>query len=164
MTPSPEQQNPPPDRGSGGGRTVEQAAKPLVRERLHERLNSISGEIVVQPFVRGVISDVHAAGNDRTSSYSAACGRRNSLQEGFGDKMTAAGPWVRRRAFFGRIAYFFSFRSPTPWVVRSTMLVRANRATALGMTMRKLNMSVRAHTRSLEVTVPRKMNTRAIRV
>ena len=32
------------------------------------------------------------------------------------------------------------------------MLVRANRAMALGMTIRKLNMSVSAHTRSLAVS------------
>ena len=33
-------------------------------------------------------SDVHAAGNDRISFYSAVCGRRNSLQEGFFDTLT----------------------------------------------------------------------------
>ena len=55
---------------------------------LHEILASISCEIVGQNFVRGVISDVHAAGNDRISFYSAVCGRRNSLQEGFFDTLT----------------------------------------------------------------------------
>ena len=44
---------------------------------------------VAPPCVRGVISDVHAAGNDGISFYSAVCGRRNSLQEGFFDKQSA---------------------------------------------------------------------------
>lgn len=43
----------------------------------------------------------------------------------------------------------------------TTMEDRANRAMALGMTMRLLNRSVRPHTRSLDMVVPRKMNTRA---
>ena len=43
----------------------------------------------------------------------------------------------------------------------TTTPVRANRAMALGMTMRLLNISVSSHTRSLEARVPRKMNTRA---
>ena len=38
-------------------------------------------------FVRGVISDVHAAGNDRIQFDSCGCGRRNSLREGFFDKL-----------------------------------------------------------------------------
>ncbi len=45
--------------------------------------------------------------------------------------------------------------------IRTTTLVRANRAMALGMTIRLLNISVSSHTRSLEARVPRKMNTRA---
>lgn len=45
--------------------------------------------------------------------------------------------------------------------IRTTTPVRANRAMALGMTMRLLNISVSSHTRSLEARVPRKMNTRA---
>ena len=42
---------------------------------------------VAPPCVRGVISDVHAAGNDKISFYSVVCGRRNSLREGFFDKL-----------------------------------------------------------------------------
>ena len=43
----------------------------------------------------------------------------------------------------------------------TTRLVRANSATALGMTMRLLNMSLSSQTRSLDIIVPRKMNTSA---
>ena len=42
---------------------------------------------VVPPCVRGVISGAHVPGNDRILFYSAVCGRRNSLQEGFFDKL-----------------------------------------------------------------------------
>ena len=45
-----------------------------------------------------------------------------------------------------------------------TMPVRANRARALGRTMRLLNISVSSHARSLPVRVPRKINTRAMMV
>ena len=38
-------------------------------------------------FVRGVISQAHVLGNDWISFYSAVCGRRNSLQEGFFAKL-----------------------------------------------------------------------------
>ena len=58
-------------------------------------------------------------------------------------------------------SYFFSL-SPTPWVDLTTTPVRANRAMALGMTIRLLNISVSSHTRSLDITVPRKMKTRAM--
>ena len=37
--------------------------------------------------MRGVISEAHVPGNDAIKFYSAACGRRNSLQEGFFDKL-----------------------------------------------------------------------------
>ena len=80
--------------------TVEKAAKPLFRGRLHEILYSISWEIVVQNFVRGVISDVHAAGNDGISINSAVCGRRNSLREGFFDKLEFCPAAARRRQIF----------------------------------------------------------------
>ncbi len=46
----------------------------------------------------------------------------------------------------------------------TTIPVRANRARALGRTMRLLNISVSSHTKSLPVRVPRKMNTRAMMV
>ena len=46
----------------------------------------------------------------------------------------------------------------------TTILVRANRAMTLGMTMRLLNISVSSHTRSLLIMVPIRMNTRAMRV
>ena len=70
---------------------VEKAAKPLFRESKHARRDSIPSGKVVPPCVRGVISDVHAAGNDRISFYSAVCGRRNSLQEGFLDRLRCPG-------------------------------------------------------------------------
>ena len=54
-------------------------------------------DIVGKNFVRSVISDVHAAGNDGISFYSVVCGRRNSLQEGFFDKLSGG-----RRVFCGR--------------------------------------------------------------
>ena len=47
-----------------GPLSVEKVAKPLFRERLHEIFDSISREIVNKNFVRGVISEVHAPGND----------------------------------------------------------------------------------------------------
>ena len=56
--------NQPPQTDSAAAETVEQAAKPLVRARLHDGRDSISGEKVVPSVMRGVISDVHAAGND----------------------------------------------------------------------------------------------------
>ena len=46
----------------------------------------------------------------------------------------------------------------------TTTLVRANRAMALGMTIRLLNISVSSHTRSLDIVVPRKMKMRATTV
>ena len=45
--------------------------------------------------MRSVISDAHVAGNDGFKIYSAACGRRNSLQEGF-----LISPSVYQGAFF----------------------------------------------------------------
>ena len=51
---------------------------------------SISSEIVGQNFAKGVIPEAHVLGNDGISFYSCGCGRRNSLQEGFFDKLTAA--------------------------------------------------------------------------
>ena len=54
---------------------------------LHEISTSISCEIVGQNFVRGVISEAHVLENDEIRSYSVVCGRRNSLQEGFWDKL-----------------------------------------------------------------------------
>ena len=40
--------------------------------------------------MRGVISQAHVLGNDWISFYSAVCGRRNSLQEGFFDTLKEA--------------------------------------------------------------------------
>ena len=74
--------------------TVEKVAQPLFRRGLHESFVSISSEIVGEAFVRSVISEVHAPGNDGIPFYSAAFGRRNSLQEGFFDKLSA--PPVRQ--------------------------------------------------------------------
>ena len=70
--------------------TVEKVAAPLFREGLHESFPSISSEIVGKSFVRSVISEVHAPGNDGIQFYSVAFGRRNSLQEGFFDKLNRA--------------------------------------------------------------------------
>ena len=82
---------------------------PLFRGRLHESFPSIFCKIVGEAFVRSVISEVHAPGNDGIQFYfvaisalSAAAlrrlrsetrlraqfGRRNSLQEGFFDKLS----------------------------------------------------------------------------
>ena len=54
---------------------------------LHEISTSISCEIVGQNCVRGVISEAHVLENDEIRFYSVVCGRRNSLQEGFFDKL-----------------------------------------------------------------------------
>ena len=77
--------------------TVEKVAKPLFRMGKHEIFTSISGEIVGKNFARGVISDAHVIGNDVIELYSVACGRRNSLQEGFIYSLSA--PPEKRRAF-----------------------------------------------------------------
>ena len=81
----------------GGPETVEKVAcqlikidKPLFREELHERQSSISREKVGLSFVRGVISEAHVPENDEILFYSVVCGRRNSLREGFFDKLRAA--------------------------------------------------------------------------
>ena len=50
---------------------------------------------------------------------------------------------------------------PRRWAMATTTEDRAKRAMALGMTIRLLNRSVSPHTRSLDMVVPRKMNTRA---
>ena len=67
--------------------TVEKVAQPLFRGGLHESFVSISCEIVGEAFARSVISEVHAPGNDDIAFYSVAFGQRNSLQEGFFDKL-----------------------------------------------------------------------------
>ena len=61
--------------------------KPLFRGEPHEIFASISCEIVGKNFVRSVISEAHVPGNDEIIFYSVVCGRRNSLQEGFFDKL-----------------------------------------------------------------------------
>ena len=74
-------------------------AQPLFRGGLHESFVSISCEIVGEAFVRSVISEVHAPGNDGIQFYSVAFGRRNSLQEGFFAKLgrgTGAGRYPFR--------------------------------------------------------------------
>ena len=79
-----------PSPFQGEGQTVEKVAKPLFRVGLHEISASISCEIVGLNFVRGVISEAHVLGNDEIRFYSVVCGRRNSLQEGFFDKLAFA--------------------------------------------------------------------------
>ena len=72
--------------------TVEKVAEPLFRVRLHEILASISCEIVGKNFARSVISEAHVLENDKIKFYSVVCGRRNSLQEGFFDKLRTPRP------------------------------------------------------------------------
>ncbi len=74
-------------RGVRFFQTVEKVAKLLFRMGLREISTSISCEIVGQNFVRGVISEAHVLENDEIRSYFVVCGRRNSLQEGFFDKL-----------------------------------------------------------------------------
>ena len=52
--------------------TVEKVAQPLFRGGLHESFVSISSEIVGEAFVRSVISEVHAPGNDGIQFYFVA--------------------------------------------------------------------------------------------
>ena len=52
---------------------------------MHAGQPSISREKVGPSCVRGVISTARVGGNDGSKFYSAACGRRNSLREGFFD-------------------------------------------------------------------------------
>ena len=66
---------------------VEKVAEPLFRVRLHEIFASISCEIVGKHFARSVIFEAHVLENDKIKFYSVVCGRRNSLQEGFFDKL-----------------------------------------------------------------------------
>ena len=76
---------------------------------LHEILTSISCEIVGQNFVRGVISEAHVLGNDRIEFYSAVCGRRNSLQEGFFDSLSRpnrGGCFMKQDGLPNRAVYF----------------------------------------------------------
>ena len=56
------------------------------------------------------------------------------------------GLWMGGRAYQTAI---YCFPAPTPWVELTTIPVRANRPMALGMTIRKLNISVSSHTRVL---------------
>ena len=69
-------------------KAVEKVAETLFRVRLHEIFTSISYDIVGKDFVRGVISEAHVLGKDGIEFYSAVCGRRNSLQEGFFDTLS----------------------------------------------------------------------------
>ena len=69
---------------------------------MHESFVSISCEIVGEAFVRSVISEVHAPGNDEIQFYSVAFGRRNSLQESFFDKLNRAGICWRGSLLFFR--------------------------------------------------------------
>ena len=73
----------------GAGETVEKVASPLFRVRMHAGQPSISCEKVGLSCARGVISDAHVVGNDGSKPYSATCGWRNSLREGFFDKLSA---------------------------------------------------------------------------
>ena len=54
---------------------------------MHAGQPSISCEKVGLSCARGVISDAHVVGNDGSKPYSATCGWRNSLREGFFDKL-----------------------------------------------------------------------------
>ena len=63
--------------------TIEKVALPLFRVKRHANQPSISYEKVGLFCVRSVISAAHVGRNDGFYIYSAACGRRNSLREGF---------------------------------------------------------------------------------
>ena len=78
--------------GRGVLLAVEKVAEPLFRVRLHEIFASISCEIVGKNFARSVISEAHVLENDKIKFYSVVCGRRNSLQEGFFDKLRTPRP------------------------------------------------------------------------
>ncbi len=68
----------------GGARfRCQKRLKAFSHSRLHDGQDSISGEKVALSVMRGVLSQVHAPGKDEILFYSAVCGRRNSLQEGF---------------------------------------------------------------------------------
>ena len=77
---------------------VEKVASPHFRVRLHDGRDSFSGEKVVPSVMSGVISDVHAAGN--VGFDSCGCGRRNSLQECFFDKLRLGAPAAPSLNFF----------------------------------------------------------------
>ena len=54
---------------------------------MHANQPSISYDKVGLARARSVISDAHVVGNDGSKPYSATCGWRNSLREGFFDKL-----------------------------------------------------------------------------
>ena len=85
---------------------VEKVAEPLFRVRLHEIFASISYEIVGKNFARSVIFEAHVLENDEIKFYSVVCGRRNSLQEGSFDKLSA-GLWP---ALFLKLGNHFSLK------------------------------------------------------
>ena len=81
---------------------VEKGHFGLFRQKLHDGWSSIPCGKVTPSVMRGVIFEAHPPGdlllpfqgnspcvpeNDRIKFYSTACGRRNSLQEGFFDKL-----------------------------------------------------------------------------
>ena len=69
--------------------TVEKAAKPLFRERLHEIYGSIFIKIVAINFVSGVISDVHAAGNDEFDLIPVAAAAGIPCRRAFSTSLSA---------------------------------------------------------------------------
>ena len=60
---------------------------------MHAGQPSISREKVGLSCARSVISTAHVGGNDGSKFYSAACGRRNSLREGFFGRLSVPGPF-----------------------------------------------------------------------
>ena len=66
---------------------VEKGHFGLFRQKLHDGWSSIPCGKVTPSVMRGVIFEAHVPENNRIKFYSTACGRRNSLQEGFFDKL-----------------------------------------------------------------------------
>ena len=79
---------------------LKKVALPLFQGGKHQRLASISLEIVGKPLVSGVISHAHVMGNDVISFDSAPCEGRNSLQEGFFGNLKKAGLSLTARPFY----------------------------------------------------------------
>ena len=89
-------------------KAVEKGHFGLFRQKLHDGWSSIPCGKVTPSVMRGVIFEAHPPGdlllplrgnspcvpeNDRIKFYSTACGRRNSLQEGFFDKLEPPRKW-----------------------------------------------------------------------
>ena len=109
----------PPGQRPGGLETVKKAAKTLFREKPYAGWSSTPSGKVGPPCARSVISDAYVAGNDGIKFYSVACGRRNSLQEGFFDKLNrgprlCAAPGPEHRSCWLSLSLSASPPAPRP--------------------------------------------------